>query len=45
VDIPNPEKWREETDPKKYKAVTVTEEEVKSAYTLKVSYDNINIIK
>ncbi|CAI2179088.1 13232_t:CDS:2 [Funneliformis geosporum] len=35
ADIPNPEKWREETDPKKYKAVTVSDEEVKSAYTLK----------
>ncbi|POG62636.1 kinase-like domain-containing protein [Rhizophagus irregularis DAOM 181602=DAOM 197198] len=35
ADLTNPEKWREETDPKKYKAVTVTEEEVKSAYTLK----------
>ncbi|CAG8653468.1 6594_t:CDS:10 [Funneliformis mosseae] len=35
ADIPNPEKWREETDPKRYKAVTVTDEEVKSAYTLK----------
>ncbi|PKC61449.1 kinase-like protein [Rhizophagus irregularis] len=43
ADLTNPEKWREETDPKKYKAVTVTEEEVKSAYTLKASYDNYSV--
>ncbi|RHZ56086.1 hypothetical protein Glove_406g50 [Diversispora epigaea] len=34
VDLPNPQKWREETDPMKYKFLTVTDEEVKSAYTL-----------
>ncbi|CAG8488903.1 211_t:CDS:2 [Acaulospora morrowiae] len=34
TDLPNPQKWREETDPKKYQALTVTDEEVKSAYTL-----------
>ncbi|CAG8525440.1 9899_t:CDS:2 [Ambispora gerdemannii] len=34
ADLPNPDKWREETDPKKYQAVTVTDEEVKGAYTL-----------
>ncbi|CAG8547870.1 16231_t:CDS:2 [Acaulospora colombiana] len=34
ADLPNPQKWREETDPKRYQALTVTDEEVKSAYTL-----------
>ncbi|CAG8434112.1 5300_t:CDS:2 [Diversispora eburnea] len=34
VDLPNPQKWREETDPMKYQFLTVTDEEVKSAYTI-----------
>ncbi|CAG8460496.1 2085_t:CDS:10 [Ambispora leptoticha] len=34
ADLPNPDKWREDTDPKKYQAVTVTDDEVKGAYTL-----------
>ncbi|KAF0377797.1 kinase-like protein [Gigaspora margarita] len=34
ADLPNPQKWRDDTDPKKYQALTVTDEEVKSAYTL-----------
>ncbi|CAG8755278.1 30706_t:CDS:2, partial [Racocetra persica] len=34
ADLPNPQKWRDDTDPRKYQALTVTDEEVKSAYTL-----------
>ncbi|KAG9295118.1 hypothetical protein G9A89_006099 [Geosiphon pyriformis] len=34
ADLPNPEKWREETDPNKYHFVTVSDEEMKSAYTV-----------
>ena len=43
--LPNPGKWREETDPKKYQAVTVTDEEVKRAYTLIVSQIYTNILE
>ncbi|CAG8664014.1 9898_t:CDS:2, partial [Cetraspora pellucida] len=27
ADLPNPQKWRDDTDPKKYQALTVTDEE------------------
>ncbi|CAG8508404.1 9952_t:CDS:2 [Scutellospora calospora] len=34
ITLEDVKKWRDDTDPMKYQALTVTEEEVKSAYTL-----------